>query len=199
MYQALNVHIKGILPTLMHNGRLRDPRYHWTRLIKPISSKRKRTDAEDEQLWQYEWKGGLYVMKGEDNDDGGPPCWPGDNIFACLRDGAKKHNNGKKVESGVQCHEPFPLIYKGPKTRKALWEDGNFVDLRMATVQTQKVMRCRPIFPEWELKFTLHYLDKVINKKEIEQALEQAGLLIGLSDWRRRFGLFNVVSVKNGA
>jgi hypothetical protein len=60
-------------------------------------------------------------------------------------------------------------------------------------------MRCRPIFPEWELKFTLHYLDKVINKKEIEQALEQAGLLIGLSDWRRRFGLFNVVSVKNGA
>ena len=58
------------------------------------------------------------------------------------------------------------------------------------------IMRTRPIFPEWTLDFTLAYADDVISKDEVERALSDAGRLVGLCDWRPKFGRFQVVSCK---
>ena len=78
----------GVAPILMHNEALADPLNKWARLIKEISSKRKKTDADLLELSRREWRGGLYY----DNNNG--VHVPARCIEAMLRDAAKKTKMG---------------------------------------------------------------------------------------------------------
>jgi hypothetical protein len=53
-------------------------------------------------------------------------------------------------------------------------------------------MRYRPIFRNWSLSATVMVNEDVVNLNEVKKALVDAGALIGLGDYRPRFGRFNV-------
>jgi hypothetical protein len=55
-----------------------------------------------------------------------------------------------------------------------------------------KIMRYRPIFRNWSLSATVVVNEDVVNINEVKKALVDAGALIGLGDYRPRFGRFNV-------
>jgi hypothetical protein len=55
-----------------------------------------------------------------------------------------------------------------------------------------KIMRYRPIFRNWSLSATVVVNEDVVNINEVKKALIDAGSLIGLGDYRPRFGRFNV-------
>ena len=57
-------------------------------------------------------------------------------------------------------------------------------------------MRCRPLFSDWELKFELDFDDETVNRDDVIQWLHVAGKKVGLSDWRPKFGRFEVVSIE---
>jgi hypothetical protein len=57
-------------------------------------------------------------------------------------------------------------------------------------------MRTRPIFPEWELEFTVEYSPDLVQRDRLEEWVEVAGRQIGLSDWRPNYGRFEVVSAE---
>ena len=68
-----------------------------------------------------------------------------------------------------------PIIYKGPRTIQGLW-DKKFYDIRSVKQQTSRIMRCRPIFEEWEAKFSVSFFDPdVLNDGDILHFLQQAG------------------------
>ena len=58
--------------------------------------------------------------------------------------------------------------------------------------QRSTVMRTRPIFREWELEFTVHFMPDIVDEHSLDEAVEIAGKLIGLSDYRPKYGRFEV-------
>jgi len=44
----------------------------------------------------------------------------------------------------------------------------------------------------WSLTFTLEFDDSILNEKALVKAMVDAGALIGLGDWRPKFGRFSV-------
>jgi hypothetical protein len=179
----------------MHNGQLSDPLNPWTKAIKAITSKHhtKKTEQDFEELIRLEWYGGLYL------DENGAPCWPGENIEALVTAGAKKQRKGKEFAKGLLCEGNAPLIYDGPKEPDKLWAlDPKFRKTGPCVVQGSRVQRTRPIFHVWELKFELLWEPEYFNLDDLQAAITSAGRDIGLSDWRPRYGRYEVLSMENG-
>jgi hypothetical protein len=84
------------------------------------------------------------------------------------------------------------LQFQGPRTPDELYGDARFVSVIGVRVQRNRVMRTRPRFPEWSLRFTLQVITDVINSENVKMALETAGLYIGIGDYRPRYGRFRI-------
>jgi hypothetical protein len=182
--QQLKVTIKGLSPLLMHADRLANPLDPVTKAHKAMTVKPKKTDSEHEAIAKSEWLASLYYR------DGVGVYIPGQNIDACLKDAAKMQKLGKKFTQAVMVLEDeVPLQYKGPKKPDALFEEG-FVDVRGVKVSQAKVMRYRPKFNEWGAAFTVAFNDDLVNLDALRRAIADAGSLIGLCDYRPRFGKF---------
>lgn len=181
---------EGIRPLIVHNGQLADPLNKYSRLLKDVTSKRKKTDADHEEMARIEFEGGLYW------DDKEGPVMPQDCIEATICAGAKKSRIGKDVQAAVFVKDDVvPIRYDGPRTVEGLWKDrARFVMRKAVKVTTSKVMRTRPMFPTgWKITFTVDFDDSIINEAAIKKAMIDAGALVGLCDWRPRFGRFIVL------
>lgn len=66
---------------------------------------------------------------------------------------------------------------------------------RAVKIGTSKVMRMRPIFPEWSLIVNVHFLDELLNEKDVFKMAEDAGIQCGIGDWRPQHGRFRVKKV----
>lgn len=177
----------GISTMLMHSDRFADPLDPATKAHKELTGKRKKTDADHEAIARSEWVGGLYFA-----DDIGPYI-PGQNIDAMLVSGAKLQKLGAKFKSAVMVVEDrIPVEYSGPRTIEAMFNDRRFVDVRSVKVGTAKLMRYRPAFREWALNLTVAYNEESVNSGEVIKAATDAGLLVGIGDFRPRFGKFEV-------
>jgi len=181
--------IKGLTPLLMHSERLANPFDDLTKELKAITGKRKKTEDDLFAMARIEYMGGLYF-----DDDAGVHL-PGYNILAAIVGGGKIHKLGTAVKRAVIVNEDrVPVLYTGPKKPSALFENKAFVDMRSVKVGTAKITRCRPKFTEWAATFSVAYDENSIQKSEIDQCLTSAGLMVGLGDYRPRFGRFQVVA-----
>ena len=171
-------------PLLMHNSRLSNPLDPATKALKKVTSKRQKTDDDHEQIARLEFAGGLYL----DPDVG--PFIPGENIARCLVDGAKLTKMGVKVTRGVFISTDVnPLSYKGPRAEQSLWDQG-WRHMASVKVGTSRTMRCRPWFPEWAVQAEGVLDPAVLELDDLVTIASNAGSLIGLGDWRPRFGRF---------
>jgi len=188
---TLSVHICGLNDSLQHSGVLKDPFNRWTRKIKEHSRKTKKTDEDHNAMLEAEFKGSLYCR---DDEKGEPIYWPSDNIHACIRAGGKLHKLGTKINQAMVVGDDSNFTYKGgPKTRDELWEDESF---RFTKSTKRGTMSCRPRFTGWELKFTVNCFTDLLNVNELKRCIHDAGRYVGLSDWPRKFGHFEVVKIK---
>lgn len=186
--------IVGVSPLMQHNERLADPTNPLTRNLKKLTAKRAKTDDDLAAIKRAEWEAGLVCnVKGK-------PSVPVDWLLAALRDGAKKSKLGQQAKAGI--FDPgiahFELEYTGPKAVEKMYDDGRYVDYRGVGVNGKRVMRARPIFPEWRLAFELNYDPETIEGSQIEEALRKAGQLLGIGDYRPRFGRFMVEGCDHG-
>jgi hypothetical protein len=186
--------ITGVTPLMMHSERLADPTNPITKALKKLTAKRQKTEEDHLAVKRFEWEGGLYT------DETGVPAVPVDWILAVLLAGAKKSKQGPLAKAGIFSGATafFPLDYPGPKTIEEMWADGRFCDYRGVTVGQAKVMRARPVFPGWTLTFSVDYDPDTIDGDVIENALNKAGTLLGMGDYRPRFGRFVVSEVSRG-
>lgn len=183
--KKFSITITGTSPLLMHSARLSNPLDPVAKAMKRVSAKRTKTDDDHLELARLEHAGGLYF----DEEIG--PYVPGDNIWRCIQDAAKKRKLGQQIKSGlIVATDINPLAYKGPRTIDGLWEDENFRHQASVKVQTSRIIRTRPIFREWATEAECIYDPAQLDPAEIEEISEIAGTIIGLGDWRPRFGRF---------
>lgn len=177
--------LTGTSPLLMHSAQLSDPLNSWTKQVAKVSGKRRKTDDDHEELARLEHRGGMYF----DSDFG--PYIPGANIEATLFRGASKHKLMSALKTALIIPEEVnPLAYDGPRDADGLWKDKRFVHRASVKVSTSRVIRTRPMFPQWGVTVTGMLDTEVIDPDQFETILDTAGRMIGLGDWRPRFGRF---------
>ena len=126
---------------------------------------------------------------------------PSVNIKAMIRDaGANYKVKGRRttfkamIKAAIDI-KPYPYV-------PLLDGDGNpnpkwVVDIRPVVVQRSRILRARPRFDEWRLKFQIINKDPtIIHEETLKKILEDAGKYYGLGDFRPEFGLFQVVTFK---
>jgi hypothetical protein len=166
--------LTGVTGLVMHNIRLADGDDPIVRAIKEITARpaSKRTDAENAEIARLEWHGGLY----HDPEVGVHlPSW---NVVKCFERAGTITRMGSTVVRGVAVTtDKVPIKYDGPRPE--------FRFRAMVGVQRDKVPRMRPIFRRWGLELEAELLEDVLNPKDFERIVAQAGRSEGLGDARK--------------
>lgn len=184
---TIKVRITGTSPLLMHSDRFANPLDPMTKAHKELTSVRKKSDDTQVAIAKSEFIGGCYWNK----SDGF--FMPAQNLEACLIGAAKLQKLGVKFKQGVQVLEDtLPLREKLPSSPEKLWESPEYIDARGVKVGQAKIIRYRPIFRAWSLQATVVFNPDVVSRSEVVKSLTDAGALIGLGDYRPRFGRFLV-------
>ena len=149
-----------------------DPLDDVTRALAAVTKKRMKTEADHREIARIEFMGGLYYNKANGVHI------PGDNIATMVRDGGKLKKRGAAVQRAVECMDfACPLIYEGPRTPEALWDSGEYADIRTIKNGSTggRTPRCRPRFSNWSVSFRLFYDPAMINLEDLRQCLVDAG------------------------
>lgn len=189
MFKKLNVKIIGDTPFIPHNAQLADPLNQFSKAIKEISGKRKKVDADLEEMAKLEFLGSLHLSNGK-------PCIPAEMLEAVINGGARKSKMGKQASAAVFIKQSATLEYEGPKDPKKLWENKDFVLRVPVKVKQAMVMRTRPIFNKWSASFTIEVNTDIVNPDDVLQWIKVAGTELGIGDWRPQkrghYGLFTM-------
>lgn len=187
-YRFYRVKIQGLSPLVMHNGQLADPLNPFSKAIKSISTKKKKTDADLAAMSDIEWKGGLYV------DATGAPVIPSRVLEAMIAKGATRSKEGKQALSGVFVETDGAMTFEGSgKTVDEMCADPFFRLTVGVRVGQSRVMRTRPIFHGWSVSFDVSASTEVVtDAAALQRWLADAGAFIGLGDYRPRYGRFSL-------
>lgn len=173
MTKILEIEIEGVAPLLMH-------RFHGDDNAGQRKTGRKDYSLEVEDALYKNSKGEIFV----------PATW----IEGCLTKTASE----------------FQISGRGKKTYKDLVKSALLVtpteikiepqewqtDTRAVIVQRSRVIRYRPRWDEWKLKFSVNILDDQLPTSIIKDMLEQAGAYRGIGDFRPKFGRFQLTKIE---
>jgi hypothetical protein len=162
----------------MHNGRLADPLYEFTRELKKVSGKRKKTDADFEEMSRIEWYGGLYL-----NEKGEIFVTP-EMVESALKEAARRERKGKTVDKSLVCLSTTALDIGVKKSVDELWKDPNYRLIIAVRIKGSRVMRTRPRFDKWSFEARIQYDEFALEERDILSFAQSATF----GDWRPKFG-----------
>lgn len=186
----------GRTPLLMHAPGATDPEDPVAERLRTLTKKRgELPDAERDEKYRLEFLCGLY------HDDDIGPFVQAAAIRRGLVDAGRAYNLGKAVAEGLFLDEErVPVLYDGPRDALDLWETG-FHDSRLIRNSGRnegRVLRVRPCFEEWELRFGFTFDNRVLDAPKVARVMARAKNL-GIGDGRVYngrpgigMGLFNV-------
>lgn len=185
--------ISGVAPMLQHNGMLSDPMNSFAKAMKVISSKKKKTDDDFLELSKLEFQGSAYHSA--------QTGWflTSDIIEAAIIGGARKRKKGKDFQSSVFCGDDlYPLEFDdSDKTPLELFEIDKYRDVRRVVIPAtgNSVQRTRPRIDNWLCKFDVNIITAAsVSVDDVKEALDTAAALVGVCDWRPKYGRFEVNS-----
>ncbi len=188
----VRLRLTGFAPMLMHSADGVDPLNPLVKEVKKLTGKRKKTEEDLEQIARLEFEVSLYYVEGIG------PVVPGANIEKCLVEGGRITKAGKTIERGLFITDnESPLLYEGPRDVEGLWgfKKGNqspFRSMMAVGIGGRKIIRCRPIFPEWAVEAEAEVDTSVLNLDDLRNIANDAGSMVGLGDFRPRYGRFTV-------
>lgn len=183
--KTLNVRIEGICPLLQHDDKTANPFNPYTKRLKEISSKRKKTEDDLLAMARIEWEASLYYTK-KDGYFIKAECFE-----ASLLAAAKSKKLGTIFKQAVSIPDNPAFHFKDEKkTPEQLFEMDEYKDFRTVKVTTSKIIRCRPVFENWYCDVCIWYEETRLDESELLQVLEYAGRYIGVCDYRPKYGRF---------
>jgi hypothetical protein len=180
----------GLRPLIMSNVRGVDPDEPLVIELKKLTSKRGQDLNKDlrGEIQRIEWELSAY------HDAQIGFYIPSENIEKALREGAAKSRKGKKIEAGAFVsgsmvpfkNQPFKDLdkaYARPEYRLRC-------AVRVPPRTGARVMKTRCRIPSgWVLEFAVE-CHRSIDETTLEEAAKEAGLFVGLANWRPKHGRF---------
>lgn len=175
--KLIEVEITGIAPLLQHRFPTEEHGINKSKAKKQVYDPKE----EAEKCLYRNAKGEIYE--------------PAEHIFQAMVRAAvdfkfeKKKSYKDAITSGIfVTPDEIPLISDIPFE----------IDARGAVVQRSRIIRWRPRFNQWKLRFNIEVIDSDnISTNALKEILEKAGSAKGLGDYRPRFGRFMVTAFKD--
>ena len=184
----LSVKFTGISPLLQNNPQTVDVFNKYSRLKKPLTAKRTKTDEDVQQLRDIEVESKVFF-----DDDIGiyiPTRW----VMAAI---AKNSNaiakKGKaKIRGGVfTTTDKAKLTYDGMnkvKSKTDIVKNEQFVTTLILPQQQVRLAKSFPIFHSWSFEVGLEYDDVILDEAELISILEYSAKYGGFGDFRPTYG-----------
>jgi hypothetical protein len=186
----------------MHSDRLCNPMHPLTKKLKEITKLRDKKDEHYQAMARIEFEGALYYQ-----DDIGV-YMPSKCLAGCFKSSAKKYKLGKHTKAlSIDCPVGTPLIGYEGKTSDLLWNvlnkngEQTHVFAETVVVNRARIVRTRPIFHKWEVKFDLYLNTELLSIEQLKLIIDTAGFEFGLCELRPEkatgvYGRFTLESLK---
>ena len=188
--KTIKFRIEGTQPLLLNNAQTVNPFNEYTKKLKPLTSKRNKTEEDEYEIFRLKFEASLYYENGQ-------YIIPANNIWKSVCTAAKEFKLGAKFERSFfifqDCAIDFP---EKELTPQQLWEEGSHVDIRDCGIKGNRINACRAIFNHWGLDVECAYDENQIDKDEIVRIVQIAGLRYGVGTYRKRFGRFKAAEIK---
>lgn len=189
--KKLRFRIESAGPLLQHDDKAANPFNEYARQMKAISSKRKKTEDDLWELARIEWVAGLYYTPEEGY------YLKAECLEGAFCEAAKAKKLGKVFKEAMRIpNNPAFRFEHEELPPERLFQRKEYRDMRTVKIQRSKVLRCRPIFHQWYCEFDMWYEETRLNEQDIRDVADYAGMYIGLCDYRPKYGLFEVKTVK---
>ena len=186
--QQARVTITGIGPLLQNNPQTVDPFNRYTKLKKPLTSKKQKTEEDLIELGNldmesklfFDPKIGVYV----------PTRWLTEQIVTSAHGIIKVGRD--KMRSGIfSTEDKAKLKYDGMNKVSVLADvvyDPQFRH-RMILPQGQiRIAKDCPIFHNWSFSTVIEFDDTVVDMKGLKEILKRSAMYVGFGDFRPTFG-----------
>ena len=167
--KILKFRFESVSPLLQHDDKMANPFNDYTKRMKAISSKRKKTDDDLMEMARIEWMASLYhterkgyYMKAE--------C-----IEAAMLAAAKDKKLGKAFQAAVSVpDDPVFHFEHESLPPEELFRMDAYRDFRTVKVQRANILRCRPIFCDWHCDVDIWYEESRWNERELKDVVDFA-------------------------
>ncbi|WPU91788.1 hypothetical protein SNE25_20945 [Mucilaginibacter sabulilitoris] len=188
--KLLNYKITGTSALLMHSDATANPLNPFTKKLKEVTKKRSKTDDDHALMSEIEFEASLY----HDSEIG--YYIPSANLDASFLASAKMFKMGTLWKQAALIPNDAKFVFKHHKMSPSdLYKSGLYSDMRTVKIGTSKTIRTRPIFKEWEIEVEVMLDEAKLNESEVDQIVNNAGLYVGLCDYRPRYGRFSVEKI----
>ena len=186
--KSMKAKFKSINPLLMNNPQVVDIFNSYSKMKKPLTSKRTKTNEDVLELRNIDIESKLYF-----DDEIGvyvPQRW----LMASLAKNSWAKIKVKKdhVRAGIFIVEDkVPLDYDGKKlvkTVKDIVKNDRFHTTLILPQGQVRLAKSFPIFHKWSFKFEIEYDDTIFNEAELKQLLEYCARYNGFGDFRPTYG-----------
>lgn len=198
--QQTTATITGLRPLIMHSASMIDPENEFVKQIALFQRELKKAKKDDvvgrsairRKIEKSEWRGSVYWT-----EELGLYL-PGANLTRAIVEGARKAKAGKIAEQGLVPIADMPIrtVAKSTKDIDELAIDPRFQfrsPVRIPPRTGSRIMKVRPVCPTgWSCEVAVEFDSSVFPLEDLREALETAGGLVGVGDWRPMFGRFSV-------
>jgi hypothetical protein len=182
MFKQFKIQVN--IPTFIsHNGQTASPLNTYAKRMKELSAKRKKTDADHEQMAKFEFEAGLYL------NDAREVIIPGRLFEALIAEGAKKSKEGKIALSSTFVDTDAVISYDGGPLSVEELTKSDFHRLSVPVrIGQARVLRTRPIFKNVKAEWIVSLQTEVANQAQLQRWITDGMNLVGVGDWRPRHG-----------
>lgn len=185
----IDITLTGVRPMIQHNGRLANQLDPYTRRLAAITKKTKKTDEDWATIMQIESRGSCW-----ETPDGilGVPT---EAVWRSLYNAATAFKRGEDIKRSLLFDDEVrPLLVDGEQvTCDDFLRDPENVFLKVVVIGRNRTMRARPRVPTgWQTTHRFELLTDVIDARNLAPILERAGRLVGIGDWRPRYGRYEI-------
>lgn len=178
----------GTSPLLMNNPQTVDPFNKFSKLKKPLTSKKQKTEEDLIELGNLDVESklyfdellGVYV----------PATWLTEAIITTAFAVAKIGRN--KMRGGLFATEPkIPLTYadmKDVKRPSDVVYSQKFRHRMILPQQNVRIAKDAPIFHDWSFTTVIEFDDKIVDFPTLKRIVEHAAKYGGFGDFRPTFG-----------
>ena len=182
----------GIDTLLQNNPQMSDPLNRYSKEMKQISGKRKKTDDDIVAMREIELRAKMYW----DEEIGVyvPSSW----VTASIQGVSWSRAKIKKadIRAAVFVTEPkLQLTYDGMETVKApldIVKNDRFHRVMSLKQGQVRVVKAAPQFAKWSFAAEIEFDPEIINEAELKSLIEYGAAYGGFGDFRPTFGRANV-------
>ena len=186
----IKLKLTSTCPLMLNNARTVNPFDEYSKMLKPITSKRVKTEDDLEEISRIKFIASFYY-------EDGTYILPANNIEQSFIEAARERKLGKKFEKSFRIFDDAKLDFRDKLIPpEELYNLGIYVDVRAVGIKNVKITTTRAIIPEWSAECTCWYDESQLNESDVMEVAEIAGMRYGVGTYRRRYGRFDVKKVK---